>query len=167
MHEFNITPIPPVIPQQDEPAEKTERQEKECPQNEPTQPFPRESKKRPHLEREELLQAFMLGAAAGSVKMLEKLEAPSFSLPWSAAVTAMVDARRDGDSEEAKKAAVARLDDWMYRNLGIERKGDRVVDAALERLRRDSEFRKAAKEDGFAARLARLAVAMQDKRGKT
>ena len=122
------------------------------------------NQKRPHYEREELVQVFILGAlAANPKKLLEKVESSAFQSPWSVAVAALKEALEGAGKDGSQDA----LNRWLERNLGVERNGDGVIDAALERLRRDAEFRKAAKEDGFAARLARLAVAMQDKRGKT
>lgn len=117
--------------------------------------------KRPHWEREELLQVFLLGAIAASPKkLLEKLEPGSLTSPWSVALAAFREAMEGAGKNGSQDA----LNRWLERNLGVERNGGGVIDAALERLRRDAEFRKAAKADSYTAVVARLAALMQDRR---
>lgn len=117
--------------------------------------------KRPHWEREELLQVFLLGAAsANPKKVLEKVDTSAFQSPWSVAVAAMKEALEGAGKNGSQDA----LNRWLERNLGVERNGDGVIDAALERLRRDAEFRKAKKADSYTAVVARLAALMQDRR---
>lgn len=112
-------------------------------------------RKRPHWEREELLQVFLLGAAAANPKLLDDLVPSDFTGAWAECVAQM---------QRAKKKEPHTLDSWLERHLGIRRvNGSKAVDSALERFRQDAEFRKAVAADPYGAQLARLMAEMRDR----
>lgn len=116
----------------------------------------KQMKRRPHWEREELLQMYLLGAFAAQPKLMEAIEPSQFSEPWASAVAF---------AQKALKGDTAAFDRWLSATLGVVRvNGDKAIDAALERLRQDAEFRAAAKEDEGLAWHARVSAAMRDKR---
>lgn len=113
-------------------------------------------RKRPHWEREELIQVFLLGLIAAQPKSLDSVEPSQFSEPWASGAAFI---------QKALKGDTHGLDVWLRSNLGVERaNGTKVLDAVLERFQRDAAYRKAYSTDAFMANLARLREAMSGKR---
>lgn len=115
------------------------------------------TRKRPHYEREELLQVFLLGMFAAKPQLMDGLEAQDFTGAWAECVAFMEKARKAKDSESLYR--------WLESHLGVKpANGTKTCDAALERFRQDAAFRKAEKVDQFSAQLARLQAEMTDRR---
>lgn len=114
-------------------------------------------RRRPHWEREELIQLFVLGMIAANPKLSDGLETTAFTGNWSEGLAAFQEAIAGKDTRK--------LNDWLENQLGVKRvNGDKVVDAALERLRQDAAFRDARKVDELGAWQARVMAEMRDRR---
>lgn len=107
-------------------------------------------------DREQLLQTFLLGAAAANPKLLDDLQESDFESLMGAGVASMKKAL-NGETKE--------LNLWLERTIGVRRiNGEKVIDASLERLRQDAAYRRAEKEDAYTAKLARMLAEMSDRR---
>lgn len=113
-------------------------------------------RKRPHWEREELLQVFLLGASIVNPKLLESVQPSDFTGTWARGAEYVQKALKGKDSESLYR--------WLENNLGVKpTNGTKAIDAALERLRQDAVFREAQKTDGLSAQVARLVAEMRDR----
>lgn len=116
-------------------------------------------RRRPHWEREDLLQVFLMGAFLANPKLMDGVEPKQFTGAWAEGVAFLKKAVKDKDSESLYR--------WLSNNLGVNpTNGTKAMDAALERLRQDSVFRDASKVDEYGAQLARLMAEMRDRRQK-
>lgn len=117
-------------------------------------------RKRRYLEREEMLQLVLVGAALVDEELRRSLVASDFSEPYATVINAI---QGGGDATPRQVEAVH---SFAESHLGVlrESRRERVIDACVRRLRVDGAVREAGRRDSLAATFLRMREVIEERK---
>lgn len=117
-------------------------------------------RRRPYLEREEMLQLVLVGAALVDEELRSSLVAAEFSEPYATVINAIQ------GGKDVTPDLVETVHTFAESHLGVlrESRRERLIEACVRRLRVDAVYREASKRDTLAATFVRMSELIQERK---